>query len=102
MIAQLELTTYRNLHIVIGMVKDKDISKVLQLLPKTAAYYFTKAQIPRALDETALAEQAAQAGLRGNAYADVNTAIRHALQHAHKDDLVLVCGSVFVVGEVNI
>lgn len=102
MIAQLELTTYRNLHIVIGMVKDKDISKVLQLLPKTAAYYFTKAQIPRALDEPALAEQAARAGLRGTAYADVNTALRHALQHAHKDDLILVCGSVFVVGEVNI
>ncbi len=102
MVAQLELTTYQDLHIVIGMVKDKEIDKVLQLLPKTASYYFTKAQIPRALPETALAEQAALAGLQGNAYPDVNTAIQHAKQHAHKNDLILVCGSVFLVGELII
>ena len=102
-VEQLELTNYHQLHIVIGLVKDKDISKILGLLPKEATYYFTKAQIPRALPETILAETAAAIGLQGNHYADVNTAIQAALQHAHaENDLILVCGSVFVVGEVNL
>jgi len=97
---QLELTTYNQLHIIIGMVKDKAVEKVLSYLPKTATYYFTKAQIPRALDENELAEKAAAIGLQGNTYSDVNIALRQALQHAHTEDLILVCGSVFLVGEV--
>lgn len=97
---QLELTNYNQLHIIIGMVKDKAVEKVLAYLPKTATYYFTKAQIPRALDENELAEKAAITGLQGNTFADVNKALQHALQHAHKDDLILICGSVFLVGEV--
>ncbi len=52
--AQIEWMNYRSLHIIIGMVKDKDIEKVLELLPFEAKYYFTKAQIPRALPENAL------------------------------------------------
>ena len=99
-VEQLELTTYNQLHIVIGMVKDKDIKKVLALLPPYATYYFTKAQIPRALPENELAEAAAGFGLKGGHYADVHSAIGAAKQHAHKDDLILVCGSVFLVGEV--
>ena len=99
--AQIELTDYDNLHIVIGMVKDKEVEKVLSLLPKEAKYYFTKAQIPRALPEKQLAEKAKTAGLSGNFYPDVNTALKDAIQHADKKDLILVCGSVFVVGEVN-
>lgn len=101
MAAQLELVTYQDAHIVFGMVKDKEITAVLNLLPKTATYYFTRAHIPRALDEHELTQQATAIGLRGNAYPDVNTAIAHAQQHAHEDDLILVCGSVFLVGEVN-
>jgi dihydrofolate synthase/folylpolyglutamate synthase len=100
-VQQLELTTYNHLHIITGMVNDKEIDKVLALFPKHADYYFTKAQIPRALDENILMEKAAQYNLQGKSFADVNTAIQTALPHAHKDDLILVCGSVFLVGEVE-
>lgn len=99
---QLELTGYHHLHIVLGMVKDKEIDKILALLPKQASYYFTQAQIPRALEVAVLQEKATAAGLTGKSFADVNTAIQHILSHAHKDDLVLVCGSVFLVGEVTL
>ncbi len=85
---------------VIGMVKDKEVEKVLQQLPKEATYYFTKAPIPRALPEDQLAAQAAAYDLQGHTYADVNTALKAALHNAHKNDLIVVCGSVFVVGEV--
>ncbi|MGN6617916.1 MAG: bifunctional folylpolyglutamate synthase/dihydrofolate synthase [Ilyomonas sp.] len=101
-VEQLELTTYRQLHIITGMVKDKAVDKVLSLLPATAQYYFTRAQIPRALPENELAEMAASLGLKGKTFSDVNSAVHNALQHAHADDLVLVCGSVFLVGEVDL
>jgi dihydrofolate synthase/folylpolyglutamate synthase len=99
---QLEMTDYHQLHIIIGMVKDKDVASVLQYLPKQATYYFTRADIPRAMDAIELQSKAEAAGLAGHIYADVNKALQHALQHAHKDDLILVCGSVFLVGEVNL
>jgi len=102
LIEQLEISDYHHLHIVIGMVKDKEIEKVLALLPKDAKYYFTRAGIPRALPENELATRAAAFGLAGNAYPDVNKAIGEALVTAHRQDLVLVCGSVFVVGEVEV
>jgi dihydrofolate synthase/folylpolyglutamate synthase len=98
---QLELMSYHNLHIVIGMVKDKEIGKVMQLLPKEASYYFTKAQTPRAMPEDQLAVIAAGYGLMGHHFPSVNTALQNAVGHSHKDDLILVCGSVFVVGEVE-
>ncbi len=98
---QLEHSTYRKLYIVTGMVKDKDIDKVLRLLPAYATYYFTQAQIPRALPYTELAAKAAAYRLQGKAIPDVNTALTEALTHAGKEDLVLVCGSVFLVGEVT-
>ena len=99
--AQIELTDHHDLHIVIGMVKDKEVDKVLALLPKEATYYFTKAQIPRALPEDQLSARAAAFELNGHTYEEVNTALKAALHNAHKDDLIVVCGSVFVVGEVN-
>jgi len=97
---QLEFTNYRQLHIVIGMVKDKEVSKALSNLPKTAHYYFTRAQTPRALPEVELQAVAATLGLQGTIYDNVNTALKEILTHAHKDDLVLVCGSVFLIAEV--
>lgn len=100
-VAQLELMNYENLHIILGMVRDKDVNPVLNLLPETARYYFTKAQIPRALTETELLQKALQFNLNGKTYPDVNTAIRAAINHSKDKDLVLVCGSVFLVGEVN-
>jgi dihydrofolate synthase/folylpolyglutamate synthase len=99
---QIELSDYRHLHIIVGMVKDKEIDKVLELLPKEASYYFTRAQIPRALHENVLFEKATALQLEGEKYTDVNLALKAALAKASKDDLVLVCGSVFVVGEVSL
>lgn len=89
------------LHIVTGMVKDKDINKVLSLLPKKAIYYFTNAHIPRALPATALQQEALVYQLHGNAFDDVNEALVVAKQNASTKDLILVCGSVFLVGEVE-
>ena len=100
LVNQIELADYRQLHIVFGMVKDKEIDKVLELLPKEAEYFFTKAQIPRALNENTLHQKAIAKGLRGDAYPEVNTALKSAMAKASKEDLILVCGSVFVVGEV--
>ena len=98
---QLELSDFAHLHLVIGMVKDKDVSTVLSLLPVTASYYFTQAQIPRALDAAELREKAAGYKLNGEAYPNVNLALQAAKDSATPMDLILVCGSVFVVGEVN-
>jgi len=85
-----------------GMVKDKDSSGVISLLPKTAEYYFTRADIPRAMPEEMLAALAENAGIRGNTFSNVNTALENALQHAEKEDMILVCGSVFLIGEVDV
>jgi dihydrofolate synthase/folylpolyglutamate synthase len=97
---QLKLVTYKNLHIIIGMVKDKDIDAVLRILPKHAHYHFTQAQIPRALDAESLQKQATTFELQGDCYADVNIALKEVLQTADAKDLILICGSVFLVGEV--
>jgi dihydrofolate synthase / folylpolyglutamate synthase len=101
LVQQIELTEHRELHIITGMVKDKEVEKILVLLPKEAQYYFTKAQIPRAIPENELAEKAKLAKLTGHSFSTVNDALQSALQHAHRDDLIIVCGSVFLVGEVN-
>lgn len=99
---QIELSDYHHLHIVFGMVKDKDVHSVLSLLPKQANYYFTQAQIPRAMDASELQQKAIEYGLTGKMFPEVNQALQHALQNAHPNDLILVCGSVFLVGEVTI
>ncbi|HCO67311.1 MAG TPA: dihydrofolate synthase [Dysgonomonas sp.] len=96
---QLESETYKTLRIIIGMVNDKDISNVLNLLPKNAVYYFTKASIQRALNEKILMEQASSRGLTGMAYASVKDAISKAISDADEDDLLFIGGSNFVVAE---
>lgn len=101
LVQQAELISHDQLHIIIGMVKDKDIDRVLSLLPKTANYYFTKAKIPRALPENELMEKAGKLKLKGDSFPDVNEALEFALQHTHPDDLIIICGSVFLVGEVD-
>ncbi len=101
LVRQLEVTDHHNLHIILGLVKDKEIEKILSLLPANAEYYFTKAQIPRALPENVLMEKANNAGLKGESFSEVNSALHAALNKAHNDDLILVCGSVFLVGEVE-
>ncbi|MES2849304.1 MAG: folylpolyglutamate synthase/dihydrofolate synthase family protein [Bacteroidota bacterium] len=92
---------FEKLHIVTGMVKDKEIDKVLALLPTDATYYFTNANIPRALPAAELQQKAGAFQLNGNVFNDVNDAIDNAKQNASSKDLILVCGSVFLVGEVK-
>ena len=101
LVQQIELTDHRQLHIITGMVKDKEVEKILALLPKEARYYFTKAQIPRAIPENELTEKAKLAGLKGHSYPTVNEALQSALQHSQPDDLIIICGSVYLVGEVE-
>ncbi|HYO22221.1 MAG TPA: folylpolyglutamate synthase/dihydrofolate synthase family protein [Flavisolibacter sp.] len=101
MLAHLREIDFHRLHIVIGMVKDKEIEQVLRLLPKTASYYFTQAHIPRALPAEALRQKAGSMQLSGEAFEDVNTAIGKALENATGNDVIIVCGSIFLVAEVN-
>jgi dihydrofolate synthase/folylpolyglutamate synthase len=101
-VQQLELTSYNHLQVVLGFVKDKEVTNVLKLLPKTATYYFTKAQIERAMPEDILKQMGEENGLTGHSYIEVNEALQQAIAKAQKDDLVLICGSVFLVGEVNL
>lgn len=99
---QIEVSEYRHLHIVIGLVKDKEVEKVLGMLPKQATYYFTKAAIERALAEDKLQEAAAKVGLAGESYPTVQGATQAAINNAQPADMIVICGSVFVVGEVEL
>lgn len=99
-INQLRNISCDRLHIVMGFVNDKDLSSVLPLFPRDAVYYFTRSSLPRALDEKMLKESALAYGLEGEAYGDVQTAYRTALDSAGKNDLVFVGGSTFVVAEI--
>jgi dihydrofolate synthase / folylpolyglutamate synthase len=99
---QINKSKFKNLHIVFGMVKDKDPKKVLSQFPANATYYFTKAHNPRALEQEALKEKANAYHLTGDAYRDVNKALKAALHNASTEDLIVVCGSVFVIAEVEI
>ena len=99
---QIENTSFEKLHIIIGMVKDKAIEDMLRHLPVTADYYFTRAQIPRGLPETELAARAGLLGLKGNHYTHVKQALEAAALAASSKDLILICGSVFLAGEVNL
>jgi dihydrofolate synthase/folylpolyglutamate synthase len=91
---------YKHLHFVIGMVNDKDIGKILALLPATATYYFCQPNIPRGLEAKSLKQQAESFGLHGAVYPSVKTALQAAQKAAKKNDLVFVGGSTFVVAEV--
>ena len=97
---QLESYRFASLHVVLGVVGDKPPAKLLMELPRSASYYFTKANIPRAMDPEALADASAYHGLRGECYATVQSAYAAARLYAEKDDLIFVGGSIFVVAEV--
>jgi dihydrofolate synthase/folylpolyglutamate synthase len=97
---QMRTIPYKQLHIVIGFVKDKDVTSMLQLLPDNAKYYFTNAKIPRALDAHELRGKALEYGLLGDSYPSVRKALDAAKANAAKDDFIFVGGSTFVVAEV--
>jgi dihydrofolate synthase/folylpolyglutamate synthase len=90
----------KKLHIVWGMVSDKDHAPILQMLPKDATYYFCRPDIPRGLDATSLLEMAQQFSLSGSAFTSVNEAMHAAKSIAMADDIVFIGGSTFVVAEV--
>lgn len=87
------------LHIIFGMVDDKDIDTVLSLMPADARYYFTKADTKRALPEKVVAEKATGHGLTGNCYKSVASAYTAALDSAASDDIIFVGGSCYIVSD---
>lgn len=94
------MVKYDRLHFVIGMVNDKDISKVLSMLPKDATYYFCRPDIPRGLEAESLMDKAESFGLHGESYSSVKEAFNAAQAKATNKDLVFAGGSTFVVAEV--
>jgi dihydrofolate synthase / folylpolyglutamate synthase len=100
-VSQISAQSFRKLHIVWGMVKDKEIHSILNLLPKDATYYFCQAKIPRAMEAHALAEKATSVGLVGVIIPNVNDAINQARMKAAPEDLIFVGGSTFVVAEIE-
>ena len=97
---QISKTPHENLHFVFGLVNDKEIDKILKMLPKDATYYFCKADIPRGLDSNELRIKALGYGLTGEAFDSVIEALKAARQCAGINDLVFIGGSTFVVAEV--
>ncbi|MFN5621673.1 MAG: bifunctional folylpolyglutamate synthase/dihydrofolate synthase [Flavobacteriales bacterium] len=97
---QIKQTPHQHLHFVLGLVGDKDVTRVLKMLPQYATYYFCKADIPRGLDAQLLQDQAMNFQLTGSAYLSVRQAYEAACGAAVEDDLVFIGGSVFTVAEV--
>ncbi len=97
---QLSEEKYDTLHIVLGVVNDKDLQSILPLFPVNAIYYFAKPDIRRGLEAEILQEEALNFNLKGKAYSSVLLAYKTALQEASKEDLIYVGGSTFVVAEI--
>ncbi|SFU12576.1 dihydrofolate synthase / folylpolyglutamate synthase [Algoriphagus locisalis] len=100
-LAQLETYSFDKLWMVLGMVQDKDISKVLCMLPASGNYVFCEAKLPRALPANQMAEKAVSVGLKGEVIPDINAALAFARKNAGEDDLIFVGGSTFVVAEIE-
>ena len=100
LVEKIKTLSYKQLHIVIGMVNDKDHSQVLSLLPKEAEYYFVQADIPRALPKEELQAKALEFMLKGSCYANVHSGLNAAYENSSVNDLVIVTGSIFTVTEI--
>ena len=96
---QLAMVKCEKMHIVFGMVNDKDIDSVLELLPKQAIYYFTKANTKRALNEQSVRLLAVNHGISGSCYPSVDEAYSAAMKQAGDNDFVFIGGSSYVVGD---
>ncbi len=96
---RLEKLDYDRLHMVIGTVNDKDVRKMLSLLPSQATYYFARPDIPRGLEAERLQEVGEELGQKGDAYPSVREALAAAKRKADSKDLIFVGGSIFVVAE---
>jgi dihydrofolate synthase/folylpolyglutamate synthase len=97
---QIARVPWKNLHMVWGMVNDKDLNAILPLLPKSAQYYFTHSSIPRSLDPAQLQKQASNYGLEGSIYPSAEEAYRDATKHASPEDMIFTGGSTFVVADL--
>lgn len=97
---QLQAQNYRQLHMVWGMVGDKDVHSILRMLPKNAIYYFCKPDIPRGKDAELLKREAVRFGLSGKSYSSVQAALAAARKNTLKEDLIFIGGSTFTVAEV--
>ncbi len=92
---------HRTVRIILGLVADKDRSRILDTLPQRAVYYFCQAQTPRSLPAEVLQQEAALTNRTGAAYADVNLALTAALADASPDDLILITGSNYTIAELT-
>lgn len=99
-VKNIDAVKYKNLHIVFGVVNDKSLDGIFELLPAEAVYYFCKADIPRGLPASELAEKAASYQLNGNVFSTVKNAYEFAKKEAAPEDLIFIGGSTFVVAEV--
>jgi len=100
-VEQISEYPYKQLYMVVGMVNDKDVTKVLSLLPKKAQYVFCQANIPRAMDAFELEKKARALGLQGEVIKDVNDAIESCKKKTGKEDFIFIGGSTFVVAEIK-
>jgi dihydrofolate synthase/folylpolyglutamate synthase len=99
-IKQIQKEKFEKLHIVLGVVNDKDLDEVLPLFPKNAIYYFCKPNIPRGLDAAILQEKAKKFDLKGDTYSSVTDAYIHSKKNATRNDFIFIGGSTFVVAEL--
>jgi dihydrofolate synthase/folylpolyglutamate synthase len=99
-VRQIEMQRYDRLYFILGMVKGKDVTATLKLLPKSAYYFFCRAKIPRALDASVLFETAQNYQLDGEIIEDVNDALHAAKQRASRDDMIFIGGSSYIVAEI--
>ena len=97
---QLKTIKYDNLHFILGTVNDKNIDKILSLLPTEAKYYFCQADIPRSLDKELLQNKSSKYLLFGDTYTSVKSAYSNAILNAEKDDCIFIGGSTFIVAEI--
>ncbi|MBB1192290.1 bifunctional folylpolyglutamate synthase/dihydrofolate synthase [Flavobacterium sp. SOK18b] len=97
---QIQKEKFDTLHVVLGVVNDKDLEEILPLFPKNAKYYFCKPNIPRGLDASNLQQKAALFALQGEVYNSVSEAYQIALQNAIETDFIYLGGSTFVVAEI--
>ncbi|MGB5171632.1 MAG: Mur ligase family protein, partial [Eudoraea sp.] len=99
-LSQVGQQEFRELHLVIGFVKEKDLDGILPLFPKKAIYYFCKPQVPRGLDVEILKEKAGFYNLLGESYSSAKKAYEAAMQRADPEDLIFIGGSTFTVSDV--
>jgi dihydrofolate synthase/folylpolyglutamate synthase len=99
LLAQIKTLSYKTLHIITGFVQDKNWEKILSLMPPQAQYYFCQAPIPRALNAQVIKEKATQLGLSSLAFTTVKEAYKNVKIIAKPTDLILICGSCFIVGD---